>query len=464
MAIQRAARPIQIAAAAIVMTVGRVDDIRPRADTLCGNSPLHLPSPRPVFSRKKPGLADKTSVNSAPAGAIGDCRRRNRAVTLVARCGWRPWAAKWGRVFLGVEFRRDRDDEEDGSRGGWCRCFLLAACARCVARCGAGAAQDGSGGRVGADGQPVHWHRRAGLCVRQRVSRRRHAAAGHDAAQPPIRSRPRGDAPPTPRAITIATTGMLGFSHTRLSGTGATDGGNFLVVPSVAPFSKDSHKLGLNARFAHDKEVAFPGLLRNRAGRAGGCGRADGDDARGSASLYVRRTARRPTFRFMPPACLAKGAAPKGEVRVLAEAREVEGSVRTFGTFSGAARRRQGVFRGAVRAAVRRVRYVARRHASPAAQAEAKGDDIGAEVILAPASKPGRDEGGHLVCQHRQRTREPERRGGARTISIKRWPRRCARGRRFWGGCASMAAPTCSGRSSIRRCFTRSPCPRRSPT
>src|SRR5258708_3565956 len=27
---------------------------------------------------------------------------------------------------------------------------------------------------------------------------------------------------------------MVGFSHTRLCGTGATDGGNFLVIPNVA--------------------------------------------------------------------------------------------------------------------------------------------------------------------------------------------------------------------------------------
>ena len=52
---------------------------------------------------------------------------------------------------------------------------------------------------------------------------------------------------------------ILGFSHTRLSGTGAVDGGNFLVVPSVAPVSMEKRQLGLNARLSHDKEVAFPG-------------------------------------------------------------------------------------------------------------------------------------------------------------------------------------------------------------
>ena len=33
---------------------------------------------------------------------------------------------------------------------------------------------------------------------------------------------------------------ILGFSHTRLSGTGAVDGGNFLVVPSNGPVASQS--------------------------------------------------------------------------------------------------------------------------------------------------------------------------------------------------------------------------------
>ncbi len=51
---------------------------------------------------------------------------------------------------------------------------------------------------------------------------------------------------------------ILGFSHTRLAGTGATDGGNFLVIPCTAETSK-SHRRGLNCAYSHQQERAFPG-------------------------------------------------------------------------------------------------------------------------------------------------------------------------------------------------------------
>ena len=51
---------------------------------------------------------------------------------------------------------------------------------------------------------------------------------------------------------------ILGFSHTRLAGTGATEGGNFLVIPCTAETAK-SHRRGLNAAYSHQQERAFPG-------------------------------------------------------------------------------------------------------------------------------------------------------------------------------------------------------------
>jgi putative alpha-1,2-mannosidase len=37
---------------------------------------------------------------------------------------------------------------------------------------------------------------------------------------------------------------LLGFSHTRLNGTGATDGGHFLVIPTVEPLTAGSWQPG----------------------------------------------------------------------------------------------------------------------------------------------------------------------------------------------------------------------------
>ena len=52
---------------------------------------------------------------------------------------------------------------------------------------------------------------------------------------------------------------IIGFSHTRLSGTGATDGGHFLVVPATGPLSQNNPITGRGYRFSHRDEVAFPG-------------------------------------------------------------------------------------------------------------------------------------------------------------------------------------------------------------
>src|ERR1700722_14718566 len=52
---------------------------------------------------------------------------------------------------------------------------------------------------------------------------------------------------------------LLGFSHMRLVGTGATDGGEFLVVPVAAAAGLGGNRHGLDVAFSHQHEVAFPG-------------------------------------------------------------------------------------------------------------------------------------------------------------------------------------------------------------
>ena len=126
---------------------------------------------------------------------------------------------------------------------------------------------------------------------------------------------------------------ILGFSHTRLSGTGATDGGNFLVVPSISPFFVEGKRLGLNARFSHDKEVAFPGyyavLLPEPGIRA---------ELTATRRVGVHRYAfpdgQTPHLQIHVTSVLGKGRSTEGEVHVRAASREVEGAVRTFGSFS----------------------------------------------------------------------------------------------------------------------------------
>jgi len=52
---------------------------------------------------------------------------------------------------------------------------------------------------------------------------------------------------------------VLGFSHTRLNGTGATDGGHFLVVPALEAVDLKSFLKGQTTNFSHSEELASPG-------------------------------------------------------------------------------------------------------------------------------------------------------------------------------------------------------------
>src|SRR6516164_1195132 len=51
---------------------------------------------------------------------------------------------------------------------------------------------------------------------------------------------------------------LLGFSHTRLNGTGATEGGHFLAMPSRKPAVRGAQRKGKTTRFSHSQEVASP--------------------------------------------------------------------------------------------------------------------------------------------------------------------------------------------------------------
>ena len=60
---------------------------------------------------------------------------------------------------------------------------------------------------------------------------------------------------------------IVGFSHTHLSGTGHSDLGDFLIMPSVGdlklnPGTADKPENGYRSRFSHDTEVSTPGYYR----------------------------------------------------------------------------------------------------------------------------------------------------------------------------------------------------------
>ena len=52
---------------------------------------------------------------------------------------------------------------------------------------------------------------------------------------------------------------IIGFSHNRLSGTGATDGGNFRIMPVIGEIDEEDLTDGIAEKFSHENERAFPG-------------------------------------------------------------------------------------------------------------------------------------------------------------------------------------------------------------
>lgn len=185
---------------------------------------------------------------------------------------------------------------------------------------------------------------------------------------------------------------IIGFSHTRLNGTGATEGGHFLITPTVRPLPAGPLTRSFRPAlpFSHAEERAAPGYYAVRLPDPG-------------VLVELTATSRVGVHRYsfdspLPPHLLvdvmnALGGRPSrdGHVRVLAGAGEVEGTVRTFGTF---AQRYGGL----------RVHFVARTEppftsfatwddagVSPG-RVEAQGQRVGVDLGFGPALPPGSPE------------------------------------------------------------------------
>lgn len=127
-------------------------------------------------------------------------------------------------------------------------------------------------------------------------------------------------------------TRLLGFSHTRLAGTGATDGGNFLVIPTTREKAK-SHRKGLNTEYSHADEVAFPGYYSVVLPKLGLTAEVTATKRVG-VHRYTFSKQDIPHIVMHVTSALGKGESKSCQIRILPEQREIEGSVVTFGTFS----------------------------------------------------------------------------------------------------------------------------------
>ena len=127
---------------------------------------------------------------------------------------------------------------------------------------------------------------------------------------------------------------IVGFSHTRLNGTGATEGGHFLVMPALDPVQPRALRQGRSTTFSHSEEAASPGYYAVRLPKLGVLAELTATPRVG-VHRYTFSQEKGPHLILDVMNTLGGRRSSEGSLRVLPEVNEVEASVRTFGTFSG---------------------------------------------------------------------------------------------------------------------------------
>jgi predicted alpha-1,2-mannosidase len=127
---------------------------------------------------------------------------------------------------------------------------------------------------------------------------------------------------------------IMGFSHTRLVGTGAIDGGHFRIIPASGKYSWTDYLDRKYHPFRHKDEVAWPGYYSVKLSKS---------DILVELTAASRTGIHRYTFPegkeslIMLDICSALGGKRAEEAKVSVDPQNgtLEGEVRTFGSFSG---------------------------------------------------------------------------------------------------------------------------------
>ena len=177
---------------------------------------------------------------------------------------------------------------------------------------------------------------------------------------------------------------ILGFSHTRLVGTGATDGGNFMVIPTFENLVA-RHRTGLQEKYSHTQENAFPGYYGVALPDLGITAELT-TSCRVGLHRYTFAEDQPPHVLIHVTSVLGKGTCRNGHVRILPEQNEVEGSVETFGTFA----KRYGGLKTyfVVRVGTPPTRYRTWSGEKFSDEPTAAGDDIGVDLGFARSCSP----------------------------------------------------------------------------
>jgi len=126
---------------------------------------------------------------------------------------------------------------------------------------------------------------------------------------------------------------IMGFSHTRMIGTGAYEGGHFRVIPAAGDNAQENYREGRYSKFSHKDEIAIPGYYAVKLPSQGIVAELTASERVGF-HRYTFTKEERPHILIDVSSALGKNKSAEGEVYIYPERQVVEGSIRTFGSFA----------------------------------------------------------------------------------------------------------------------------------
>ncbi len=127
---------------------------------------------------------------------------------------------------------------------------------------------------------------------------------------------------------------IMGFSHTRMIGTGAYEGGHFRVIPTIGENGQKEYRAQHYSKFSHCDEVAFPGYYAVKLPKQQILAELTASERVG-VHRYTFSGKELPHILIDVSSALGKNKAAEGEVQIYPEKQEVTGTIRTFGSFAG---------------------------------------------------------------------------------------------------------------------------------
>lgn len=126
---------------------------------------------------------------------------------------------------------------------------------------------------------------------------------------------------------------IIGFSHTRLVGTGATDGGHFMVLP-VDGLSIEENTRDTYYHYSHKNELAYPGYYSVDLPDEGIKVELSSTERVG-VHRYTFSENTNPGIILDVTHTIGDKRSKEGYINIRPESNEIEGHARTFGSFAG---------------------------------------------------------------------------------------------------------------------------------